>query len=126
MTILLPWPPTTNTAYTVARGRLVKTAQARAYAEEVIGACLQLPIEVKRWARAQPIDARFAVTIAAHPPDHRARDLANIEKVALDALFDWLQRDDSQIDDLRIYRMRAAPDRGGFLHVNVAVIGSEP
>lgn len=114
MTLTLPWPPTTNTAYTVARGRKVKTKAARAYAEGVAWACAsQLPPIPKSWTAS----TRFRVSIIASPPDHRRRDLANTEKLAIDAIFAWLELDDSQIDQLHIDRGDVR--RGGQLFVTI-------
>jgi crossover junction endodeoxyribonuclease RusA len=102
VTLELPYPPTTNHAYTVARGRKIKTAAARAYANDVQIACIEqlAATQARRWTRA----TRFAATVTVSAPDKRRRDLANTEKLAIDAVFDWLDFDDSQIDRLTIER----------------------
>lgn len=48
------------------------------------------------------------MTIEACPPDFRIRDLDNILKPIFDVLDEYgmFEKDDSQIDDLRIYRQR--------------------
>lgn len=118
MTLELPWPPSTNTAYANVRGRRVKTKQAREYATRVQWACMdatRLGHHDPREAFAD--DARFAVHIEAHPPDRRRRDLGNLEKIAVDAIFDWLGHDDSAIDDLHI--TRAAPSKPGCIVVTI-------
>jgi Holliday junction resolvase RusA-like endonuclease len=103
MTVTLPYPPTTNHAYVVRAGRKVKSADARAYAGEVgwrIADELRLdPHE----PRPTPQD-RLWCLITMHAPDNRKRDLANIEKLALDALCVALDIDDSQIDQLTLLR----------------------
>jgi len=103
MTLTLPYPPTTNHAYTVARGRKVKTLKARQYANEVGWRVAdELRVEGDAWA---PTKAdRLYVCLVAHAPDKRRRDLANIEKLALDAICTALGIDDSQIDQLTICR----------------------
>lgn len=107
--IVLPWPPSNNTYYAVVRGRKVLSAKGRQYREAV---AQQARDEL--WpAYAQSV----AVEIEAWMPDRRRRDLDNILKAALDALTHaqvWI--DDSQVDDLRIYR---APQLGGMLKVTI-------
>ena len=116
MTLHLPWPPSTNTAYANVRGRRVKSKAARDYAHlvkyELV--CEGEPREFRRSLSGAP---RFAVTIDAHPPDRRRRDLANLEKIAIDAIFDWLGHDDSQIDDLHLRRME--PRKPGALVITI-------
>ena len=95
----LPYPPTTNHAYTVARGRKIKTAVARQYAERVW--------HIVRAERGVAVDLqgeRLLVSIVVYAPDARRRDLSNTEKLATDAVFAALGLDDSQIDDLRLTR----------------------
>ena len=101
MTFTLPYPPTANHAYTVARGRKIKTATARAYAHEV-GWRVAEHMRGTSW-RPTTTD-RLQVTIGVHPPDSRRRDLANVEKLVVDAVCDQLNIDDSQIDRLVLER----------------------
>ena len=103
MTLTLPYPPSTNTAYAVVRGRKVKTMKARAYAHEVMW---RVADEVRvdpdgGWPTA---DDRLAFIITVYPPDARRRDLANTEKLATDAICAQLNIDDSQIDRLTLER----------------------
>ena len=104
----LPYPPTTNNAYTIARGRKIKTDAARAYAQDV-AACV---LEHRRDLGCVPCLAgrRLAVRITAYPPDARRRDIANVEKLVVDAVFAALGLDDCQIDHLEL--LRGAIDRG--------------
>ena len=106
MRLELPFPPSTNTAYATVRGRRVKTKRAREYAEHVQFLC-----SVNAWCdtwiiKTQELDVmpRLAVTIEVHPPDRRRRDLSNMEKLCVDAVFSYLGMDDSLIDDLHIVR----------------------
>lgn len=116
MTLELPWPPSTNHAYrNTSRGR-AKTSAAKAYAEDVGYRCHTSPA-ARDFRTALTPASRFAVRITAHPPDRRRRDLANLEKIAIDAIFDWLGHDDSAIDDLHI--TRAEPRKPGALIVTI-------
>ena len=106
MRLELPFPPSTNTAYATVRGRRVKTKRAREYAEHVQFLC-----SVNAWCdtwiiKTHELDVmpRLAVTIEAHPPDRRRRDLSNMEKLCVDAVFGYLGMDDSLIDDLHLTR----------------------
>lgn len=121
MKLSLPWPPSTNNAYANVKGRRVKTKAARHYAVDVAAALLELPKADREWARSLPSDARFKVAIAVHPPDRRRRDLANVEKIAVDAIFNWLGHDDSRIDDLHI--TRGEPVSLGRLDVTIREAG---
>lgn len=103
----LPWPPSTNHAYATIRGRRVKTKEARDYAK-IVAAWLNTPAG-RRARETWNGDTRFRVRLEAHPPDRRRRDLANLEKIAVDAAFAWLQQDDSRIDHLELVRLD--PDR---------------
>ena len=106
MTLTLPFPPSTNTAYANVRGRRVKTKRAREYAEHVKFLC-----SVNAWCDAwiiktQELDVmpRLAVRLDLHPPRRGRADVANYEKLVVDAVFGYLGMDDSLIDDLRIVR----------------------
>ena len=96
--IQLPWPPTVNHYYTVARGRKILAEKGRQYKEDC-----QILIASQRPQKAA--GARVSVTIHAHPPDERKRDLDNLLKPVLDVLTEsQLIDDDSQIDQLSIIR----------------------
>lgn len=105
MTFTLPYPPTTNHAYTVSRGRKIKTMRARQYAEHVQYVVLAERVETDLRG------ARLRVKIRVHAPDRRKRDLANVEKLAVDAVFAALDLDDSQIDSLTLVRGDVDPAR---------------
>lgn len=103
LTVRLPYPPTTNNAYLVANRRLVKTPAARDYEAAVTAALLENP-NVRAFRRSLPDGARFTVVIQVHPPDRRRRDLANVEKLAVDSVFKHLGADDCRIDRLMLFR----------------------
>ena len=100
----LPWPPSVNRYWrrTDTR-RTALTDRALKFRRDVQDSLLeQLGAG---WRTHINPDARFAITIAAHPPDRRKRDLDNLLKPTLDALEHALVfTDDSQVDDLHITR----------------------
>ena len=101
MQLTLPWPPSTNHYWMAARGRVILTADARAYhyaITRLIG-----PLRAPQ--------GRLRVELHAYPPDRRRRDLDNLQKVLLDSLTCakfW--DDDELIDDLRIVRREQIKD----------------
>jgi crossover junction endodeoxyribonuclease RusA len=108
VTVTLPYPPTTNHAYLVARGRKVKTQVARDYAHEVMWRVAD-EMRVDPDGEWPTKNDRVAVAIVVTPPDRRRRDLGNVEKLAIDAICAQLGIDDSQIDLLTL--VRAEVDR---------------
>lgn len=99
VTLTLPYPPTVNTYWRNVSGRTLISRKGREYREAVGWAV--------RAAKAAPWpeSARLCVAIEAQAPDKRRRDLDNLPKSVLDALTDaGVWADDSQIDDLRIWR----------------------
>lgn len=113
--IQLPWPPSVNTMWRTPRtgplaGRTMLSKEGRDYRKAVEQAVmLQCVPKVG--------DAKVAVDIEVRMPDKRRRDLDNLPKAVLDGLTHAaLWHDDSQIDDLRVWRS----DRmGGCLVVKV-------
>ena len=72
----------------------------------------------------KPLEGRLGVSINAHPPDARRRDLDNLFKSVLDSLQHAnVFLDDSQIDFLSIHR--CAKIAGGKLDVFVEEIENE-
>jgi Holliday junction resolvase RusA-like endonuclease len=109
-TLTLPWPPTSNHAYATVRSstgtsRRIKSQNAKNYA-------LVAQILTKR-THPTPIftmSDRIAVTLVLHPPDHRRFDIANREKILIDAVSPVLGFNDSQIDFITIERRYAVQD----------------
>ena len=94
--MILPWPPTVNTYYTVVRGRKILSKKGRLY-----GPLVALAVADEPKGREGPL----LVKIVAHPPDRRKRDLDNLLKPVLDGLQKaGMYADDSQIDRLEITR----------------------
>ena len=96
--LTLPWPPTVNSYYRNISGKTLISSKGREYRKAVAD-------QVLTQHGALQLQSRLAVSIVAHVPDKRRRDLDNLLKSVLDALTHagvWL--DDSQIDSLAIAR----------------------
>jgi crossover junction endodeoxyribonuclease RusA len=110
ITLELPWPPSLNSYYRMFRSRILISRSGRAYRKKVI-ALLQ-----DRFSTA--LTGRLQVTICAHPPDRRRRDLDNSQKCLLDSLqHAGVFLDDSQIDSLCIHRCNIVP--GGQIRLKI-------
>ena len=111
--IRLPWPPTVNTYYTIARGRKILSKKGRDYKKYA------MPL----WT-GDLVSGQVEVNIEAHPPDKRKRDLDNILKPILDLLTNnGVWKDDSQVDVLRIRRRHIA--KPGYVRVYITEIGDD-
>jgi crossover junction endodeoxyribonuclease RusA len=110
LNITLPWPPSVNTYWRMVNGRMIISKDGRDYRQAVAD---QMLIQ-----RAQKhFDGALCLTVEAHRPDNRRRDLDNLLKAALDSLAHaGVYEDDSQIKDLRIYW---APTIGGMLKIKI-------
>lgn len=104
--IRLPWPPSVNHYWRNVRGRTLISRQGRDYRAMV----------EKLAAGLKANNGRLSVTITAHPPDRRRRDLDNLLKAPLDAMCHaGLYADDSQIDRIEVRRGEVIKD--GRLYV---------
>lgn len=101
--ITLDLPPTTNNAYTNGRGhgRRVLTGDARAFKEAA--ALIARRAAAHAGWQYQP-GQRLAVSLRLHFPTNRRCDIANREKLPIDAIAEALGFDDSAIDDLHLQR----------------------
>ncbi len=114
MTFELSYPPSVNHYWKAWRGRVVLGAQGRAYRKAV----------AVLLAGCATCKGSLQVHIRAMPPDHRRRDLDNLQKAVLDAMqHAGLYEDDYQICDLRIERGPVTP--GGLLVVTVEEVEHE-
>ena len=107
--VTLPWPPSVNNYWRhKVTGRLATvyvSAEGKAYRKAVNDLVLEAAM-VQRYLKAV---GPVRVVIEAFPPDRRKRDLDNILKSLLDSLTHaGVWEDDSQIEDLRIYRSTIA------------------
>lgn len=107
--IQLPWPPSLNKYWRNVAGRTLLSSAGRQYKHAVNAVCLL--------SRVRKLPGRVAVTIDAHPPDRRKRDLDNLLKSILDALAGHCYADDSQIDRIVVQRREVVS--GGLLRVLV-------
>lgn len=105
----ISYPPSVNHYWrSLGRGRVVISREGREYRDAV----------ARRLMGCRKATGRLIVVIAATMPDRRVRDVDNITKATLDALkHAGAYEDDSQIDDLRIYRAGVA--KPGALLVTV-------
>ncbi len=98
--IMLPYPPSANHLYANTEFGRVLTERGRIYCDDV-------SIKVFTQHNRAPIrmTGRLCVNMTVHCPDKRRRDLDNIQKVVWDVLGKaGVYADDSQIDELHIYR----------------------
>ena len=100
--LVLPWPPSINHYWRhVKIGKSIRTlisAEGREYKNAVAAACVEQKAP-------RGLKGRIAMTIKLSPPDKRRRDIDNVLKAVCDSLtYAHVWDDDSQIDDLRIYR----------------------
>lgn len=108
--LTLPWPPSVNRYWRTFRGRMIISAEGRAYRVAVAE-------QVAAQGAAMHYAGKLVVEIEAWRPDNRRRDLDNLFKAALDGCTHaGVWADDSNIVDLRIYW---AESIGGMLKIKV-------
>lgn len=107
--ITLPWPPSVNTYWRHSRGRHYISEKGIKYRQAVIDIILHQDLDVTT-------SARLKISISAHVPDRRRRDLDNLQKAVFDSLVHAeFMVDDEQIDDFRVRRMPM--EKGGKLEI---------
>lgn len=122
-TITLPFPPTVNTYYRhVVIGKAPRTLisePGRRYREAVKARVAE--------SRFDPLQGLLSVSVEVWVPDRRKRDVDNLSKALLDSLTHaGVWSDDSQVDDLRIYRARDGLGQlliGGMVKVHITEVG---
>jgi crossover junction endodeoxyribonuclease RusA len=113
--LTLPYPPTANSLYEHG-GRLHLTRNQKSYRIAVFAEVFNL--------HEEPLVGPLRITIVAFRPDKRKRDLDNLLKPTLDALqHAHVYADDSQIEMIKIYWSRLAPEKPGVLHVTILELG---
>lgn len=106
----LPFPPSVNHYWRMWRGRMVISAEGRAY-QNAVGALLKAK-------GVRPMTGKLAVAIEVFPPDLRRRDLDNLLKAVNDSLqHGGAFPDDSQIVWLLIEKAQVVA--GGKLTVRI-------
>ena len=105
MPLTLPYPPSVNHYWRRVGLHTLISREGRTFRRNV---CALLG---GGGMRKPPSCGRIALAMDAFPPDHRRRDLDNIQKPVLDALeHAGVYEDDSQIDLLVTRRREAVPD----------------
>lgn len=107
--LILPMPPTLNHRLMPANGRLIKSPEARTYAEAVAWQAKQVFHE--------PVTCRVEVSVIMHPARGEGQDVDNCVKGVLDALTGVAWNDDSQVWRLLIERGTIVA--GGQLDVTI-------
>jgi crossover junction endodeoxyribonuclease RusA len=103
--LTLPYPPSVNHYWRRVGPRTLISREGRTFRWNV---CALLG---GGGPRKPPSSGRIALAMDAFPPDHRRRDLDNIQKPVLDALeHAGVYEDDSQIDLLITRRREAVAD----------------
>lgn len=117
--VLLPYPPSTNRYWRNFRGRMVVSAEARAYKE-----CAALEAEA---LGMKMLDCPVAVELELHPRLNKNGkasgtriDLDNCIKVVLDAGNGVMWADDSQIVRLSAQISEPLPEGGVSMRVRAA------
>ena len=105
MALTLPYPPSINHYWRRVGPRTLISREGRTFRRNV---CALLG---GGGPRKPPLGGRIALAMDAFPPDHRRRDLDNIQKPVLDALeHAGVYEDDSQIDLLVTSRREVVPN----------------
>lgn len=93
----LPYPPTDNHYYTVARGRKILSMRGREYRDWVYGNVLE--------RGGKPLRGRLEAQVQLTMPDRRKRDICNVLKALMDALqYAGAFEDDAQLDRVTVQR----------------------
>lgn len=120
----LPWPISINSyKMPIVKGRIAVmtlTKRGRQYHHDVMQAVMDQLGRIPR-----PFLGRLRIAIELRPPDRRVRDIDNSIKTLLDSLtFAKVWQDDSQLDELTIYRGQQI--QGGKAIVIVSPLGPDP
>ena len=122
MRLKLPYPPTNNHYFTVARGRKILSKKGRIYRENAKIEVLAQRLLHKDKYQIEG-DTRLNVFIEVYTPDRRKRDLDNLPKGILDALqYAEVFGDDSQIDELTLKRCEVV--KGGKVEIEITKLNS--
>lgn len=118
--LTLPWPPSVNTYWRSVtihgHPRVLISEKGREYRKEVAWSLTGL----------KKIHGPVRVEVECWMPDKRKRDLDNLFKAIGDSLTHaGIWDDDSQVDDLRIYRARENGNLliGGMVKIRIEPLG---
>lgn len=95
MNFTLPYPPSANRYWRMARGHIHKSNEARDYQRNAAMCALA--------AGVRPLDGNVSVTLSVFRPAKRG-DLDNTQKVLLDALKGVAYHDDAQVTEIHAKR----------------------
>ena len=98
--LTIDFPLSTNTYYTVYRGRKILSAKAREYKKLVSKQIIQ-----QLGKKIKPLTGRLEIVLQFSRYDRRTYDVANYEKIVTDCLSGVLIVDDCQFDDIRLQRL---------------------
>lgn len=114
--LILPWPPTVNSYYVKQRTHVYISPKGKNFRDDVQQAIIQQIPDVALG------DMRMLMEVVLFPPDKRKRDLDNHMKALLDAMtIAGVWEDDSQIDQLHIYRGEIVAN--GLAHITIHEAG---
>ena len=106
----LPYPPSINHYWRRVGPRTLISREGRRFRARVLALLAALDL--------RPLTGPLAVEVEVFPPDHRRRDIDNVQKALLDALqHGGAYADDSQITRLTIQRRE--PTEGGKTIVRI-------
>jgi len=112
----LPYPPSVNNYYVRTKYGTMIGKAGKAYRQRIIESVQE------QLGPMDPLAGSLYVAIVLFPPDNRKRDLDNTQKALLDAItHSGVYVDDSQIDQLSIYRGHVSPP--GLVYVQIGDAG---
>jgi Holliday junction resolvase RusA-like endonuclease len=106
----LPYPPSINHYWRRVGPRTLISREGRRFRQRALALLAA--------RRVQPLDGPLAVEVEVRPPDHRRRDIDNVQKALLDALqHGGAYADDSQV--VRLAIVKGPPVGGGKTVVRI-------
>tara|TARA_Y100001951_G_C11123719_1_gene174283 strand:- start:26 stop:460 length:435 start_codon:yes stop_codon:yes gene_type:complete len=113
ITLELPFPPTANKYWQVARNRIIKTKRARDYQKQVQGIILTKLRELSEWRKLQ-VGKTLALSMAVHYPVKPGPDgdIDNLGKVCVDSLQGCVFDNDRQLRHIQISKEKAEGKEG--------------
>jgi len=107
ITLELPYPPSVNNYWQVARNRIIKTKKAKDYKRDIENLMLVNARQIKTFIQDVDKDNRpLALAIAVHYPKRGGptADIDNLLKVSIDCLEGILFKNDRQFRHIQISR----------------------
>ena len=127
ITIKLPFPPTANKYWQVARNRVIKTKRARNYQLSVHGIILTVNKSRKlgAWRREQE-GKTLALSMAVHYPVKPGPDgdIDNLSKILVDSLQGCVFDNDRQLRHIQISKEKAE-GKEGSVRVTIKICPDE-